>query len=89
MLKALNIWNFECLPSQPIIIFTLKLIGIISHNELNFHYWQSKDVYNRICVIFNLRKDDLPVSIKMAYITMLLDLIKHRSGRQWIIDSSE
>lgn len=88
VLKALNIWNFECLPSQPIIIFTLKLIGIVSHNELNFHYWQSKDVYNRICVIFNLRKDDLPVSIKMAYITMLLDLIKHRSGRQWIIDSN-
>ncbi|XP_048267982.1 uncharacterized protein LOC100651582 isoform X2 [Bombus terrestris] len=87
VLKALHTWSSECLPSQPITIFTLKLIGLVSPNELRFHYWQFKDVYNRLCDIFNLRKDDLPVSIKMAYITMLSNLIKHRSGRQWIIDS--
>lgn len=89
VLKALHTWSSECLPSQPITIFTLKLIGLVSHNELRFHYWQFKDVYNRLCDIFNLHKDDLPVSIKMAYITMLSNLIKHRSGRQWIIDSGK
>ncbi|CAK9816800.1 BRCA1-associated ATM activator 1 [Anthophora quadrimaculata] len=87
VLKALNVWGYECIPSQPIIIFTLKLVGIVSHNELRFHYWQFQDVYNKLCEIFKLRVDDLPVSIKMAYTTMLSDLIKHRSGRQWIIDA--
>ncbi|CAK9801931.1 hypothetical protein ANTPLA_LOCUS3012 [Anthophora plagiata] len=87
VLKALNVWGYECIPSQPIIIFTLKLVGIVSHNELRFHYWQFQDVYNKLCEIFKLRVDDLPVSIKMAYTTMLSDLIKHRSGRQWITDS--
>ena len=89
MLKALNTWNTECLPSQPIITFTLKLVGLVSHNELRFHYWQFKNVYNKLCDIFNLHKDDLPVSIKMAYITMLINLIKHKSGRQWIMDSGK
>lgn len=87
VLKALNTWSTECLPSQPIITFTLKLVGLVSRNELRFHYWQFKNVYNKLCDIFNLHKDDLPMSIKMAYITMLINLIKHKSGRQWIMDS--
>ncbi|XP_012152485.1 integrator complex assembly factor Brat1 [Megachile rotundata] len=83
--KALNVWSVEFLPSQPIMIFTLKLVGIISRNELHFHYWQNQDLYNRLCSTFKLRGDDIPVSVKMAYTTMLSNLIEHRSGRQWII----
>ncbi|XP_043258227.1 uncharacterized protein LOC122400707 isoform X1 [Colletes gigas] len=87
VLKALNVWNVDCKPSQPISIFTLKLVGIISRNELHFHYWHCQNVYNRLRDILKIHGDDLPASIKMAYTTMLSDLIKHRSGRQWIIDS--
>ncbi|XP_076748688.1 integrator complex assembly factor Brat1 [Xylocopa sonorina] len=87
IMKALNIWHNECTPSQPISIFTLKLVGIVSRNELQFHYWQFQDVYNKMCDIFKLHSPDLPVSIKMAYTTLLCNLINHRSGRQWIIDS--
>ncbi|XP_053988394.1 uncharacterized protein LOC128881403 isoform X1 [Hylaeus volcanicus] len=87
VLRALNIWNSDCKPPQSISVFTLKLVGIISRNELRFHYWRCQDVYNRLCNVFKLHDDDLPASIKMAYTTMLSDLIKHRSGRQWIIDS--
>lgn len=87
VLKATDTWSRENVPTQPIIIFTLKLVGIASRNELLFNYWQYQDVYNKLCNIFNLRKDDLPVSVKMAYTTMLSNLIKHRSGRQWITES--
>ncbi|EZA54607.1 hypothetical protein DMN91_006727 [Ooceraea biroi] len=85
--KALAVWESGQKASQPIITFTLKLVGIISQHELRFHYWQCQDVYNRLCTIFQLSKDNLPASIKMAYTTMLSDLIIHRSGRQWVIKS--
>lgn len=87
VLKALNVWSIEGPPSQPVIVFTLKLVGVISRVELRFHYWQFQDVYNRLCDTFKLRGDNIPVSVKMAYTTMLSDLITHKSGRQWIIDA--
>lgn len=87
VLRAVETWNVDCKPSQPISIFTLKLVGLISRNELHFHYWHCKGLYNRLCDLLELRGDDLPASVKMAYTTMLSDLIKHRSGRQWVIDS--
>lgn len=85
--KALTIWESGQKASQPVITFTLKLVGIISRHELRYHYWHCQDVYNRLYKILQLHRDDLPASIKMAYTTMLSDLIVHRSGRQWIIQS--
>ncbi|XP_076240863.1 integrator complex assembly factor Brat1 [Calliopsis andreniformis] len=87
VLKALDTWSSDCKPSQSISIFTLKLVGIISCDELRFHHWQCKNVYNRLCDLLKLRKDDLAASVKMAYTIMLSELIKHRSGREWIIES--
>ncbi|XP_078035209.1 integrator complex assembly factor Brat1 [Augochlora pura] len=87
VLKSLDIWSTSGKPSQPISVFTLKLVGLISRNEIHFHYWKSQNVYNRLCNIFEFRQNNVASSIKMAYITMLLDLIQHRSGRQWVIDS--
>ncbi|XP_050460941.1 uncharacterized protein LOC126856466 [Cataglyphis hispanica] len=85
--KALAIWESGQKVSQPVITFTLKLVGIISQHELRYHYWQCQDVYNRLYKILQLHRDDLSASIKMAYTTMLSDLIAHRSGRQWVIKS--
>ncbi|XP_012230431.1 uncharacterized protein [Linepithema humile] len=85
--KALAVWESGQKASQPVISFTLKLVGIISRHELRYHYWQCQDVYNRLCTILQLHRDDLPASIKMAYTTMLSDLIAHRSGRQWVVKS--
>ncbi|XP_032688076.1 uncharacterized protein LOC116852135 [Odontomachus brunneus] len=85
--KALAIWESGQMVSQPVITFTLKLVGIISRYELRYHYWQCQNVYNRLCITLNLNKEDLPASIKMAYTTMLSDLIVHRSGRQWVVQS--
>lgn len=87
--KALAIWESGQKASQPVITFTLKLVGIISHHELRYHYWQCQDVYNRLYKILQLHREDLPASIKMAYTTMLSDLIVHRSGRQWVIQSGK
>ncbi|XP_014471739.1 PREDICTED: uncharacterized protein LOC106742896 [Dinoponera quadriceps] len=85
--KALAIWESGQVASQPVITFTLKLVGVISKYELRYHYWQCQDVYNRLCITLDLNREDLPASIKMAYTTMLSDLIVHRSGRQWVIQS--
>ncbi|XP_077274972.1 integrator complex assembly factor Brat1 [Temnothorax americanus] len=83
--KALAIWESGQKASQPVITFTLKLVGIISRHELRYHYWQCQDVYNRLYKVLQLHREDLPASIKMAYTTMLSDLTVHRSGRQWVI----
>ncbi|KYN37921.1 BRCA1-associated protein required for ATM activation protein 1 [Trachymyrmex septentrionalis] len=85
--KALAIWETGQKASHPVITFTLKLVGIISRHELRYHYWHCQDVYNRLYKILQLHREDLPASIKMAYTTMLSDLIVHRSGRQWVIHS--
>lgn len=85
--KALTVWESGQKVSQPVITFTLKLVGIISRHELRYHYWQCQDVYNRLYKILQLHRDDLSASVKMAYTTMLSDLIVHRSGRQWVIKS--
>ncbi|KAG5347636.1 BRAT1 protein, partial [Acromyrmex charruanus] len=85
--KALAIWETGQKASHPVITFTLKLVGIISRHELRYHYWHCQDVYNRLYKILQLHREDLPASIKMAYTTMLSDLIVHRSGRQWVIQS--
>lgn len=87
--KALTVWESGQKVSQPVITFTLKLVGIISRHELRYHYWQCQDVYNRLYKILQLHRDNLPASIKMAYTTMLSDLIVHRSGRQWVIKSGK
>lgn len=87
--KALEIWESGQKASQPVITFTLKLVGIISRHELRYHYWQCQDVYNRLYKVLQLHRDDLPASIKMAYTTMLSDLIAHRSGRQWVVQSGK
>ncbi|KYN28360.1 PREDICTED: uncharacterized protein LOC108770504 [Trachymyrmex cornetzi] len=85
--KALTIWETGQKASHPVITFTLKLVGIISRHELRYHYWHCQDVYNRLYKILQLHREDLPASIKMAYTIMLSDLIVHRSGRQWVIQS--
>lgn len=87
--KILAVWESGQKASQSIIVFTLKLVGIISRYELRYHYWQCQDVYNRLCTILELHRDDLPASVKMAYTTMLSDLIVHRSGRQWVVQSGK
>ncbi|TGZ49773.1 BRCA1-associated protein required for ATM activation protein 1 [Temnothorax longispinosus] len=83
--KALAIWESGQKASQPVITFTLKLVGIISRHELRYHYWQCQDVYNRLYKVLQLHREDLPASIKMAYTTMLSNLIVHRSGRHYQI----
>ncbi|XP_076292857.1 integrator complex assembly factor Brat1 [Lasioglossum baleicum] len=87
VLKALDVWSLNGKPSQSISVFTLKLVGLISRNEIHFHYWQYQNVYNSLRDLFEFREDNIASSIKMAYTTMLLELIQHRSGRQWVIDS--
>ncbi|XP_035721549.1 uncharacterized protein LOC118441356 isoform X4 [Vespa mandarinia] len=87
VIQALNTWDSNCKPSRPIIIFILKLVGLVASNELDFHRWQCHDVYNKLCTIIQPSNEDLPASIKIAYTQMLSDLIKHRSGREWILES--
>lgn len=87
VLRALNVWGSDCKPSQSVTVFTLKLVGLIARNELRFHYWHCQDVYNKLCTILELRKENLAASVKMAFTSMLSDLLNHRSGRQWIISS--
>ncbi|KAF7995982.1 hypothetical protein HCN44_008737 [Aphidius gifuensis] len=45
---------------------------------------------NTIIAIFNLlQNDDLSVSMKMAYTSLLVGVIDHKIGRQWIIKNTE
>ncbi|KAK2575840.1 hypothetical protein KPH14_007215 [Odynerus spinipes] len=87
VIKAVNTWDVNCKPSQPIIIFALKLTGLIASNELDFHRWRCHDVYNKLCAIVQPFNENLSASIQIAYTQMLSNLIQHQSGREWVLES--
>lgn len=87
VLKALDVWNTGVKPCQAVVAFTLKLVGLIAHNEFHFHYWYRENTYQRLCTVLCLREDNLSALVKSAYLVMLSNLIDHSSGRQWIIES--
>lgn len=70
-------------------VFTIKLIGAMGKNQNYFDYFNKLNIYYKIVDIFNLRRDDLSASVKMAYTTMLIDIIGNSSGRKWVIDSGK
>ncbi|KAI4492015.1 hypothetical protein M0802_010140 [Mischocyttarus mexicanus] len=84
LIKALNIWNSNRKPSPPIIIFTLKLVGIIASDESRFDQLQYYNIFNKICAIVQPSNEQLSASVIIAYTQMLSNLIKHSSGRTWV-----
>ncbi|KAF7996067.1 hypothetical protein HCN44_009852 [Aphidius gifuensis] len=85
IIEALNIWSQDDnKPCQSVGVFTLKLIGILSKNENYFDDIINNNIFDKIFKIFNLRNDDLSVSMKMAYTSLLVDVIDHKIGRIWI-----
>lgn len=84
--KGCEIW-INSKPCQPVIVFTIKLVGVLGKTKYYFEYFDKLNIYYKLLDIFNLRRDDLSASIKMAYTTMLLDIIGHDSGRKWVINS--
>ncbi|XP_034935397.1 uncharacterized protein [Chelonus insularis] len=84
LLKASDTWNTEFKPCQAVIVFTLKLAGTIGKNSDDFVYLQKDRVFDKLLEIFNLEENNLPASIKMAYTSMLLDIVGYEEGRKWI-----
>lgn len=87
VLEALELWNNGMKPNQAVIVFTIKLIGIIGRKINDFIEWEREGVFDKLLNIFNLRNDDIPASVKMAYTSMLLEIITHENGRKWVIHS--
>ncbi|KAK0095161.1 hypothetical protein PV326_009078 [Microctonus aethiopoides] len=87
VLEALELWNNGKKPNQAVIVFTIKLIGIIGRKINDFNEWEREGVFDKLLNIFNLRNDDIPASVKMAYTSMLLEIITHENGRKWVINS--
>ena len=87
--KALNTWSSDQKPCLAVSSFTIKLVGLIAKEEVDFQYWKLEDVYNKLCTVFRLREKDLPVSVKMAYTSMLCNIIEHPSGRKWVNESGK
>lgn len=88
-MEALETWSNGEKPCQAVSVFTLKLVGIISRDENDFDDLSSQDVFNKLFIIFGLKKDDLPASMKMAYTSLLVDIISHKTGRKWVINSGK
>ncbi|XP_046751934.1 uncharacterized protein LOC124414869 isoform X2 [Diprion similis] len=85
--KAMHAWAVDKKPCQAVTIFTIKLVGILGRNEVDFLYWYHKDILNKLCAIFALKDFHVDFSVKMAYTKMLLEFVNHTSGRQWIIET--
>jgi hypothetical protein len=86
---ALNTLNENFKPCQNVSIFIIKLIGLMSENESNFTKLSKHNVHNKTCLIFDLQKDDLSASMKMAFTTFFINLLEHSSGRQWIAQTGK
>ncbi|XP_048507941.1 uncharacterized protein LOC105691973 [Athalia rosae] len=85
VLHALETWSTEKKPCQVVLTFTMKLIGLIGRNEYDFLYWDRENVFTKLSMALGLKEDNLQASVKMAYISMLLEFLSHTSGRRWII----
>lgn len=87
--EASTTWSVKNKPCQPVAVFTLKLIGVIGQDEERFKNLQRDNIFNLIYDVLNLRKDDLGASVKMAYTVMVIEFIKHQSGRAWIKETGK
>ncbi|XP_015121081.1 uncharacterized protein LOC107043881 [Diachasma alloeum] len=86
IVEALEVWSSgEVKPCQAVTVFTIKLIGILSQDENDFDYLESGNVFEKLSAIFQLQKSDVSASVKMAYTSMLVDVISHKIGRRWVI----
>ncbi|XP_014212634.1 uncharacterized protein LOC106642381 [Copidosoma floridanum] len=84
---VLHTWNSNCQPSQNLIVFTIKLIGTISVEELDFLRLSQDGLHTRMCEIFGYETENSSASIKMAFSIMLVNLLEHQSGRLWIANT--
>ncbi|OXU24734.1 hypothetical protein TSAR_013123 [Trichomalopsis sarcophagae] len=84
LITAVNSWNKDSKPCQNVSIFTIKLIGMMSVKETTFLNLSQNTVHDKACSIFQFQMDSLSPSVKMAFATMLSNLLEHQSGRQWI-----
>lgn len=84
LILAFNAWNESSKPCTNVSIFTIKLIGVISESAVSFNYLDENGIHDKTCLLFELTKNNLPASIKMAFVTMFLNFIEHPSGRHWI-----
>nr|XP_046491029.1 uncharacterized protein LOC124223270 [Neodiprion pinetum] len=87
VLKALNTWTAEKKPCQAVMVFTVKLVGLLGRDEFDFLFWYREDIFKKLSAAFALNDANLQASVKMAYTGMLLEFVKHKSGRQWIIEA--
>lgn len=67
-------------------IFTIKLIGIVSESEISFNNLNQNDIPTKACLLFEFKNSNnkLSASVKMAFVTMMLSVIEHRSGQYWV-----
>ena len=84
VLKAVDVWSGGIKPKQPVIVFTLRLLGLIGKEEQYFLRLTQDDVLGKVCKVLDVHRDELPASIKMAFNTMLSDFIGHKIGRAWV-----
>ncbi|XP_011314951.1 uncharacterized protein [Fopius arisanus] len=89
VIEAVEVWNNAGVkPCQAVTVFTIKLVGLISQDENDFDCLESASVFEKLSALFQFQKDDLSASIKMAYTSMLSDIISHNIGRRWVITKS-
>ncbi|XP_046751151.1 uncharacterized protein LOC124414218 [Diprion similis] len=89
VLSALAAWTLtKKKPDQSVIVFTVKLVELLSQDEFDFLFWYREDVFKKMSAAFGLKKDDdIQTSVKVAYVGMFLQFVNHKSGRHWIIES--
>ncbi|XP_063981218.1 uncharacterized protein LOC135164623 [Diachasmimorpha longicaudata] len=86
IVEALEVWSSgEIKPCQAVTVFTIKLTGILSQDENDFDDLEGQNIFEKLSGIFQLQKSDVSASVKMAYTSMLVDIVTHRRGRRWII----
>lgn len=70
-------------------MFAVRLVGLAARDEQRFLTLRHDNVFDKLCRVLDLRREDLSASVKMAYTTMLLDIIGHKSGRQWVKETGK
>ncbi|KAJ8664809.1 hypothetical protein QAD02_006471 [Eretmocerus hayati] len=87
LITATNLWNEDTKPSPNVSTFTIKLLGLMSKDESSFIALNQNCTHSKICSLFQFQNNDTSASIRMAFTTMLLNILEHHTGREWIAES--
>lgn len=89
IMEVVSQWEKLGVYSAPAVVsFTLNLASYICKDEQIFVMLNSRNVYERLITLIDIKKPTTDPSVKLGYIRLISSFLEHKSGLQWIISTN-